>query len=69
MKKNMGSIDRVIRISLALIIVFLYFNDVIPGNLTLVLLFLVGVFIITSFFSFCPLYLPFRISTTKKSAH
>jgi hypothetical protein len=32
-----------------------------------VLLIFAGVFILTSFMSFCPLYLPFGISTCKKS--
>jgi len=66
MKKNMGSADRIIRLGLAIIIVALYFTHVITGILALVLLLAVGVLLITSFFSFCPLYFPFGISTKKK---
>jgi hypothetical protein len=68
MKKNMGSADRIIRVVLAIVIAALYFTHVISGTLALVLLIVVVIFIITSTFSFCPLYLPFGISTKKKSA-
>lgn len=66
MKKNMGSADRIIRVALAIVIAVLYFTHVITGILALVLLLIVGIFIITSLFSFCPLYFPFGISTRKK---
>jgi hypothetical protein len=66
MKPNMGSADKVVRILVAIIFVGLYFADIISGKLAIVLLALAGVFILTSFISFCPLYLPFGISTRKK---
>jgi len=56
MKKNMGNADRVIRIILALVFASLYFTGTIPGTLGLVLVILAGVFVATSFVSFCPLY-------------
>ena len=67
MKKNMGSADRIIRIVAALAIGVLYFTGVIPGTLGIVLLVLAGVFLATSFISTCPLYLPFGLSTRKKT--
>jgi hypothetical protein len=66
MKKNMGSIDRIIRILLAAAVITLYFANVISGTLAIVMLVFAGIFIITSFISFCPLYLPFGISSSKK---
>lgn len=66
MKKNMGSIDRVIRILIAFVVTVLYFVNVISGTLAIVLLLFSAVFIITSMISFCPLYLPFGINTGKK---
>jgi len=66
MKKNVGTIDKVVRIILVLVIVALYFTHVIFGVWAIVLLVLAGIFILTSLFSFCPLYLPFGIKTTKK---
>ncbi len=66
MKKNMGSTDKTIRIILALLIAVLYFTGVIPGTLGIVLMVFAGIFVLTSFMSFCPLYAPFGISTLKK---
>jgi fatty acid desaturase len=63
MKKNMGSTDRIIRFVVAAIIAALYFSGTITGTLGIVLLVLAGVFVLTSFISFCPLYAPFGIST------
>lgn len=63
MKKNMGSVDKTVRIILALVIAVLYFTGVIPGVLGIVLLVVAGVFLLTSFVSFCPLYAPFGIKT------
>ncbi len=68
MKKNMGTIDKVVRIVLAIVIAVLFFTNVITGVLGIVLLVLAGVFVLTSLISFCPLYLPFGISTCKKKA-
>ncbi len=66
MKKNMGTADRLIRILIAIFVIALYFTNVISGTLAIVLLVFAGVFILTSFISFCPLYLPFGINTGKK---
>jgi hypothetical protein len=68
MKQNMGTTDRVIRTLLAVVIVVLYVTDVLSGTVALVLLALAGIFIATSFVSFCPLYLPFGLSTRKKTS-
>ncbi|MFV8342682.1 DUF2892 domain-containing protein [Flavobacterium sp. XS2P39] len=65
MKKNMGSIDKIIRISIAVIIAVLYFTDTISGTIALILGAFAIIFIVTSFISFCPMYLPFGISTKK----
>ncbi len=66
MKSNMGTIDKVIRILIALVFIGLYFTNIISGTLGIVLLVLAGVFILTSLISFCPLYLPLGINTGKK---
>ena len=69
MKKNMGGVDRIVRLLVAALIAVLYFADVIPGTLGIILLVLAVIFFITSLVSFCPLYAPFGINTckTKKS--
>ncbi|MCB9191649.1 MAG: DUF2892 domain-containing protein [Flavobacteriales bacterium] len=66
MKKNMGSADRVIRIIVAAIFAGLYFTGTVTGTVGIILLVLGAVFLLTSFVSFCPLYLPFGISTCAK---
>ena len=63
MKKNMGNTDRIIRFIIAAIVGVLYFTGTLTGTLGIVLLVLAGVFLLTSFISFCPLYAPFGIST------
>lgn len=68
MKQNMGTIDKVVRILVALVIGGLYFANQISGTTAIVLLIVAGIFILTSFISFCPLYFPFGISTRKKEA-
>ncbi|MBK9389519.1 MAG: DUF2892 domain-containing protein [Bacteroidetes bacterium] len=66
MKKNMGTIDKVIRILVAVVVVVLWLTNVISGTLAIILLALSAVFIVTSFLSFCPLYIPLGLSTRKK---
>ena len=63
MKKNMGSADRFIRIILAALLAALYFMNVVTGTLGIIFLVLAVVFLGTSLIRFCPLYLPFGIST------
>jgi len=66
MKTNVGIIDRVIRIVVALVFIGLYFTNVVTGTLAIVLLVLAGVFTLTALIGFCPLYLPFGIHTWSK---
>ena len=66
MKKNMGMADKAIRFVLAAMVGVLYYTNVINGTLAIVLGVLAVVFILTSFISFCPLYLPFGINTRRK---
>ena len=63
MKTNMGTADRIIRLIIAAIVGILFYTNVITGTLGIVLLVLAGVFVLTSFISFCPIYAPFGISS------
>lgn len=67
MKKNMGTIDRTIRIILALAIAVLYFMNVISGTLAIVLLVIAVVFVLTSIIGYCPLYSLLGISSRKRT--
>jgi Na+(H+)/acetate symporter ActP len=66
MKTNIGNTDKIVRLLAAIIIAALYFTGQISGITAIISLILAGVFILTSLMSFCPLYLPFGISTRKK---
>ena len=66
MKKNMGALDRTVRVLLAIAIAVLYFTGILLGTWAIVLGILAAVFILTSFLGFCPLYAPFGIRTCKK---
>lgn len=65
MKANMGNGDKFIRVILAIVFSVLYFTQTVTGALGIVLLILGGIFLLTSTISFCPLYVPFGISTCK----
>jgi nicotinamide riboside transporter PnuC len=66
MKTNMGIVDRVIRLIAAVVIGYLFYVGLISGIVATILGILAVVFILTSMISFCPLYLPFKLSTKKK---
>lgn len=66
MKKNMGGTDRKIRIVIAIIAAILYFTGTVPGTLGIILLVVAGVFLLTSFLNFCPLYTVLGINTKNK---
>ncbi len=68
MLKNMGMIDRIIRVILAIVVAILFFTRQISGVAAIILGIIAIIFILTSIFGFCPLYFPFGISTKKKEA-
>jgi len=65
-KPNMGNTDRLLRVVLALVFAGLYFTATVSGTAGIILLGLGVIFLLTSFISFCPLYLPFKINTKGK---
>lgn len=66
MKKNMGSLDKLIRTAIAIILAVLTYIGIIKGTLAYVFLALAIVLVLTSFISFCPLYKLLGINTNKK---
>ncbi len=63
MKKNMGNVDRIVRLVIAAIAAFLYFNGTLTGTLGIVALVVAAIFTLTSVISFCPLYAIVGLST------
>lgn len=68
MKRNMGLVDRVIRIALAAVVAVLSFTGQLSPVAAIILGILAVVFFVTGIVGFCPLYLPFGISTKRKKA-
>ena len=67
MKKNMGSLDRITRLTLVVLVAVLYFTNVISGTLAIILGIFALIFLVTSLIGVCPLYMHFGISTRKES--
>lgn len=63
MTKNMGTIDRVIRVIIAAIAGYLYSNGTLSGTMGIVALVVAVIFVLTSLVSFCPIYRLVGIST------
>lgn len=62
----MGSADKMVRIIIAIVLAVLFYMNIISGTLGIVLLVVAGVFVLTSFISFCPLYAVFGLNTGAK---
>jgi len=67
MKKNMGTADRVIRAVIGVAIIVLYFAGQITGTAVIVLGILTVILLATSIAGVCLTYMPFGISTMKKT--
>ena len=65
MNKNVGVVDKTIRIILAILIAILYFTDQISGTVAIVLGIITIMLLLTSLVSFCPFYAVVKLSTIK----
>lgn len=63
MKKNMGMVDKGIRILVAILVAVLYFTGTISGTAAIILGIVAVIFLVTSFVGTCLVYLPFGINT------
>jgi Na+(H+)/acetate symporter ActP len=66
MKQNMGTVDRIVRVVLALVVAVLYLTGQLSGLAAILLGVLAVIFLVTSAIGFCPLYVPFKLSTRKR---
>ncbi|MBK7710954.1 MAG: DUF2892 domain-containing protein [Bacteroidales bacterium] len=66
MKKNLGNVDRILRIAFAVVVAILFFTKVISGLSGIILLVVAGVLALTSFVSFCPIYWALGWKSTEK---
>ncbi|HET6452619.1 MAG TPA: DUF2892 domain-containing protein [Spirochaetia bacterium] len=67
MKANMGILDRVVRVGLVALVAVLFFTGQLSPVAAIILGVLAVVFLATSAVGVCPLYLPLRISTRRRS--
>ncbi len=65
MNRNLGTSDRLIRAIIAGLIATLVLNNVLTGILGITFIIFAGILALTSFFTFCPFYKIFGISTYK----
>jgi hypothetical protein len=66
MKRNLGIVDRVLRIAYAVVVAILFFTNVISGTTGIILLVVGGILALTSLSSFCPIYWILGWKTSKK---
>jgi uncharacterized membrane protein YkgB len=67
MKQNMGTIDRVVRLLVVVVIAALFYAGKLSGLAATLLGIVAVAFLITSIVGWCPGYLPFGISTRKRT--
>ena len=68
MKKNMGALDRIIRLILAVAGGVMILTQMVAGILAIIIGVFAVIFVLTTAIGFCPLYVPFKISTLKKKS-
>ncbi|MDG1476178.1 MAG: DUF2892 domain-containing protein [Vicingaceae bacterium] len=66
MNKNVGKIDKIIRIIAAVIISMIYITGAVPGTLGFILLGVGATLLLTAIIDFCPLYKVCGLKGTKK---
>jgi hypothetical protein len=66
MKKNLGNVDRVLRVTYAVAVAILFFTNVISGTIGIILLVAGIILAVTSLVSFCPIYWTLGWKTIKK---
>ena len=68
MQKNMGKLDRGIRIAVALVVAVLIATGTLSGVLAIILGVVAAAFVLTSLVGFCPLYAPLGINTCQRKS-
>ena len=65
MKKNVGSIDKIVRLLLAAVFILLFIFNAVPVIFGYILLALAVILILTSLLNFCPIWMMFGVNTCK----
>ncbi|WP_248722365.1 DUF2892 domain-containing protein [Seonamhaeicola sp. ML3] len=56
MKKNLGNLDKGVRVLIAVAVAILYYYNIIEGTLAYILMTVGIILLVTSLINFCPLY-------------
>jgi|OpeIllAssembly_1097287.scaffolds.fasta_scaffold317304_1 uncharacterized membrane protein len=65
MKKNVGSVDKIVRLLLAAVFILLFIFNAVPVIFGYILLALAVILILTSLLNFCPIWMMFGVNTCK----
>ncbi len=68
MKQNVGKMDRIFRLAIAVSLVILAYARIIPANLALTVYIVAAVIALTGIIRVCLLYKPFGISTCREKS-
>jgi hypothetical protein len=66
MRKNVGKMDRVVRIAIAVVLSILAYSKIIPSDFALGVYLVAVVIALTGFIRFCPLYKILHKSTCRE---
>ena len=66
MKKNMSSYDKLIRLGISIVLIILFYKQVLTGTIGIISLLVAFLLTLTSLISFCPIYKVLGISTCKR---
>jgi hypothetical protein len=67
MKKNIGSIDKVVRYIVAIVAIWAAYTGQVESPWDYVLYAVAGIMIVTALANFCPLWTVCKVNTSKKS--
>ncbi|MEY4524959.1 MAG: hypothetical protein RIR57_329 [Bacteroidota bacterium] len=68
MKKNVGKMDRIFRLAIAVALAILAYAKIIPANLALTVYIVAAVIALTGIIRVCLLYKPFGINTCREKS-
>lgn len=66
MKANIGSADKLVRLGLAIVLIALFYLEILKDTLGIIALLVALLLTVTSLINFCPLYPILKINTTIK---
>jgi hypothetical protein len=66
MRKNVGKMDRIVRLALAVVLIILAYAKIIPSNLAIAVYVVSAIIATTGFVRICPLYKILHRSTLRE---